>query len=126
MVDDYPKDYNGHVFKNSNRTYNGLVTIRKGITSSLNVVAVKTMEMTGIDACYKFAQNLGFSKLVDSDRNLSTALGGLTTGVSPLEMAGAYGTFANNGVYIEPYAITEITDKTVRCCGNMKPKRKLQ
>lgn len=58
MVDDYPKDYNGHVFKNSNRTYNGLVTIRKGITSSLNVVAVKTMEMTGIDTCYKFAQGL--------------------------------------------------------------------
>ncbi len=111
VVDDYPKNYNGHVFKNSNRTYNGLVTIRKGITSSLNVVAVKTMEMTGIDACYKFAKSLGFSKLTNTDRNLSTALGGLTTGVSPLEMAGAYGTFANNGVYIEPYAITKITDK---------------
>lgn len=76
MVDDYPKDYNGHVFKNSSRTYNGLVTIRKGIVSSLNVVAVKTMEMTGIDACYKFAKSLGFSKLTDADRNLSTALGG--------------------------------------------------
>lgn len=67
VVDDYPKNYNGHVFKNSNRTYNGLVTIRKGITSSLNVVAVKTMEMTGIDACYKFAKSLGFSKLTNTD-----------------------------------------------------------
>ncbi len=111
VVDDYPKDYNGHVFKNSSRTYNGLVTIRKGIVSSLNVVAVKTMEMTGIDTCYSFAKKLGFSKLTDTDRNLSTALGGLTTGVSPLEMAGAYGAFANNGVYIQPYAITKITDK---------------
>lgn len=111
VVDDYPKDYSGHVFKNSSRTYNGLVTIRKGIVSSLNVVAVKTMEMTGIDACYKFAKKLGFSKLTDTDRNLSTALGGLTTGVSPLEMAGAYGAFANNGVYIQPYAISKITDK---------------
>ncbi|MFR6290711.1 MAG: PBP1A family penicillin-binding protein [Peptococcaceae bacterium] len=125
VVDDYPKDYNGHVFKNSNRTYNGLVTIRKGITSSLNVVAVKTMEMTGIDACYKFAQNLGFSKLVDSDRNLSTALGGLTTGVSPLEMAGAYGTFANNGVYIEPYAITEITDKNGKVLWQHETEKKV-
>ena len=111
VVDDYPKDYSGHVFKNSNRTYNGLVTIRKGIVSSLNVVAVKTMEMTGIDECYKFAKKLGFSKMTDDDRNLSTALGGLTTGASPLEMAGAYGAFANNGVYIEPYAITKITDQ---------------
>ncbi len=111
VVDDYPKDYNGHVFLNSNRTYNGLVPIRKAIVSSLNVVAVKTMEMTGIDTCYKFAKQLGFSKLDNSDRNLSTALGGLTTGVSPLELAGAYGTFANEGVYIEPYAITKIVDQ---------------
>lgn len=111
VVDDYPKRYGSHVFKNSSRTYNGLVTIRKGIVSSLNVVAVKTMEMTGIDACYKFAKNLGFSKMTDTDRNLSTALGGLTTGVSPLEMSGAYGAFANNGVYNQPFAITEITDK---------------
>ncbi len=111
VVDDYPKDYSGHVFQNSNRTYNGLVPIRKAIVSSLNVVAVKTMEMTGIDECYKFAKQLGFSKMDDNDRNLSTALGGLTTGVSPLELAGAYGAFANNGVFIEPYAITKITDQ---------------
>lgn len=125
VVDDYPKDYSGHVFKNSNRTYNGLVTIRKGIVSSLNVVAVKTMEMTGIDTCYKFAKNLGFSKLTDADRNLSTALGGLTTGVSPLEMAGAYGTFANNGVYIEPFAITKITDKNGKVLWEHKTEKKV-
>lgn len=111
VVDDYPKNYSGHVFKNSSRSYNGLVTLRKGITSSLNVVAVKTMDMTGIDRCYKFAKQMDFSKMTDSDRNLSTALGGLTTGVSPLEMAGAYGTFANEGVYNKPYCITEITNQ---------------
>ena len=125
VVDDYPKDYSGHVFKNSSRTYNGLVTIRKGIVSSLNVVAVKTMEMTGIDACYKFAKSLGFSKLTDTDRNLSTALGGLTTGVSPLEMAGAYGAFANNGVYIQPYAIAKITDKNGKVLWEHKTEKQV-
>ncbi len=124
VIDDYPKDYNGHVFQNSNRTYNGLVTIRKGIVSSLNVVAVKTMEMTGIDECYKFAKELGFSKLSDSDRNLSTALGGLTTGVSPLELAGAYGAFANEGVFIEPYAITKITDQNGKVIWEHDSKKK--
>lgn len=124
VVDDYPKDYSGHVFQNSNRTYNGLTTIRKGIVSSLNVVAVKTMEMTGIDECYKFAKSLGFSKMTDNDRNLSTALGGLTTGVSPLELAGAYGTFANNGVYIEPYAITKITDQNGKVLWEHKTEKK--
>ena len=124
VVDDYPKDYSGHVFKNSSRSYSGLTTIRKGIKSSLNVVAVKTMEMTGIDACYKFASQLGFSKLSDQDRNLSTALGGLTVGVSPLEMAGAYGTFANNGVFIQPYAITQITDKKGKVIWEQKAEGK--
>ena len=124
VVDDYPKDYSGHVFKNSNRTYNGLVTIRKGIVSSLNVVAVKTMEMTGIDNCYKFAKQLGFSKMTDTDRNLSTALGGLTTGVSPMELAGAYGTFANSGVYIQPFAITQITDKSGKVLWEHKTEKK--
>ena len=124
VVDDYPKDYNGHVFQNSNRTYSGLTTIRKGIVSSLNVVAVKTMEMTGIDECYKFAKELGFSKMTNNDRNLSTALGGLTTGASPLEMAGAYGTFANSGVYIEPYAITKITDQNGKVLWEHKADKK--
>lgn len=123
VVDDYPKSYGSHVFKNSSRTYNGLVTIRKGIVSSLNVVAVKTMEMTGIDACYTFAKKLGFSKMTDTDRNLSTALGGLTTGVSPLEMSGAYGTFANKGVYIQPYAITKITDKNGKVIWQHDPQK---
>ena len=124
VVDDYPKDYSGHVFQNSSRSYNGLVTIRKGIVSSLNVVAVKTMEMTGIDDCYKFAKQLGFAKMTDSDRNLSTALGGLTTGVSPLELAGAYGTFANSGVYIEPFAITKITDQNGKVIWEHKTEKK--
>ncbi len=124
VVDDYPKNYGGHVFQNSNRTYSGLTTIRKGIVSSLNVVAVKTMEMTGIDECYKFAKELGFTKMSDSDRNLSTALGGLTVGASPLEMAGAYGAFANNGVYIEPYAITKITDQNGKVLWEHKINKK--
>ncbi len=125
VVDDYPKDYNGHVFKNSNRTYSGLTTIRKGIVSSLNVVAVKTMDMTGIDKCYNFIKQMDFSKLTDSDRNLSTALGGVTVGVSPLEMAGAYGAFANGGVYIKPYAITKITDQKGKTVWELDVEKKV-
>ena len=51
--------------------------------------------------------------LVASDANLALALGGLTYGVSPLDMAAAFSTFANEGVFTEPYAITKITDRCV-------------
>ena len=125
VIDDYPKDYDGHVFQNSNRTYNGLTTVRKGIISSLNVVAVKTMELTGINNCYDFLKDLGFSKLSDEDRNLSTALGGVHVGVSPMEMAGAYGAIANSGIYNEPYAITKITDRDGKVLWEHKTNQKV-
>ena len=125
VIDDYPKDYDGHVFQNSNRNSNGLTTIRKGIVSSLNVVAVKTMELTGVNNCYNFLTKLGFSKLSDTDRNLSTALGGVSVGVSPLEMAGAYGAIANSGVYIEPYAITKITDRNGKVLWEHKTEKEV-
>lgn len=111
VIDDYPKMYGSHMFRNDNRSYRGLTTMRQGMISSINVVAVKTLETIGIENGYKFAKDLGFSKLGSKDMNLSMALGGLNIGVSPVEMAGAYGAFANEGVYIKPYAITKITDK---------------
>ncbi len=118
VIDDYPKTYGRHVFKNYDHKYRGLMTIREAIKNSTNTVAVKTMEQVGVENCIKFAQNLGITSLVSegnpNDLNLSSALGGLTQGVSPLEMAGAYGAFANNGIYNKPYVITKITDKNGR------------
>ena len=125
VVDDYPKDYDGHIFQNSDRKSSGLTTLRKGIISSLNVVAVKTMEMTGVNECYNFLTKLGFSKLSDNDRNLSTALGGVSVGVSPMEMAGAYGAIANGGVYNAPYAITKITDRDGKVLWEHKTNQKV-
>lgn len=112
VMDDYPVNYNGHVFNNFTRACKGLMTYREAIKGSVNTVAVKVMEQIGVDTCYKFVENLGVTTLVPSgaanDKNLSLALGGLTKGMSPLELAGAYSAFANDGVYIKPYTITKI------------------
>ena len=54
---------------------------------------------------------MGITTLTDEDNNLSTALGGLTHGVSPLEMAEAYGVLANGGVKVQPTAIIKIVDR---------------
>lgn len=125
VVDDYPKVYGGHMFRNSDYKYRGLVTIRDAIRRSTNVVAVKTLEMVGVEAGYQFAKSLGFSMLGQNDMNLSAALGGLSIGVSPMEMAGAYGAFANEGVYIPPYAITKITDKNGKVLWEHKTEKQV-
>lgn len=103
---------NGHVFHNSNDTYKGPISVKTAIAASSNTVAVKALEKVGIENSYNFmVNNLHFSTMNTRDKALSPlACGGLTDGVTVLEMTAAYTTFANNGVYIEPYTYTKITD----------------
>ena len=128
VIDDYPKKYGSHVFKNYDHKYRGLMTCREALKNSTNVVAVKLLEKIGIENGYKFAESLGITSLISegpsNDLNLSLALGGLTQGVSPLEMAGAYGAFANKGIYTKPYVITQITDSKGKVLYENQPERK--
>jgi len=75
---------------------------------------VKLLDQIGISEGIRYAEKMGISSLVKSgshnDYNLSLALGGLTKGVSPLELAAAYGVLANQGVYVQPYVVEKITD----------------
>lgn len=95
--------------KNSPNTYTGWTSVRDGIRSSINTIAVQTLEKVGVTAAYNFAtQNLGLS-LVPEDMNVSPlGLGGLTYGLSTVEMAAAYASFANNGVYNEPKTYVKV------------------
>ena len=82
--------------------------------NSLNTIAVKLIERIGVQSGVEFAKELGISSLVETgpvlDAGPSLALGGLTKGVSPLEMTGAFAAFANEGVYNKPFAIRRIED----------------
>ena len=116
--DDIPTTYKimGRAWsvKNYTRTYRGLMNIRKAIEISNNVVAAKTLqEAVGTEYSYNFLEQLGISSLTSSDKVSPAALslGGMTKGISPLELAGAYGTIANKGVYIEPKLYTRIEDR---------------
>ena len=75
----------------------------------MNIVAVKIMVETGIDLCYNYLLNFGFSTL-ENDNHAATALGGLTNGVTQLEVAAAYGTIANQGQYIKPCFYNKVLD----------------
>jgi len=97
--------------------YWGLSTIREAIVWSQNVVAVKTEEKVGLANSVDFLKKMGITTVRESgtynDINLSAlALGGMTEGISPLEMAAAYGSLGNKGVYIKPRTFTKITDNS--------------
>lgn len=90
-------------------SYRGAVTPRTGIRDSMNIIAVKVMVETGIDLCYDYLLNFGFTTL-DNDNHAATALGGLTKGVTQVELAAAYGTLANQGQYIRPMFYDKVLD----------------
>lgn len=109
IVDEYYKvgDYVPRNWWGS--SYRGAVTPEAGIRDSMNIVAVKIMCTTGVDLCYDYLLNFGFTTLQD-DNNPAAALGGLTNGVTQVEVAAAYGTIANNGQYIKPMFYDQVLD----------------
>jgi penicillin-binding protein 1A len=124
VVDDAPTKFGSKEFKNYDGQFHGIVTYRKAIINSYNIPAVKILKETGISKAIAFARKLGIKTLVnEQDENLSVGLGGLTKGVKPLELAGAYGAFANNGVWVEPTAITRIEDRDGNIIDDFKPKK---
>lgn len=122
VYDDAPYFYeNGKPVYNSYRSYLGLKTIRYAIQQSINVIAVKCITDVTPQLAYDYLLKLGFTTLVEretdssglilSDINQSMSLGGLTYGVTNLELTAAYATIANGGNYIKPVFYTEVYDQ---------------
>ena len=89
----------------------GYTTMRYAIMASMNVVAVKCFEdVVGEDIGYGYAQEFGITTLVDQDKSPVMTLGGLTYGVTNVELTGAYAGIANNGVWKKPVFWTTVTD----------------
>lgn len=111
VEDDAPYSYaNGQPLKNYDKRYRGFTNFRTAITYSINVVTVKCLTDIGIDNGYSYLEDFGFTTLTDSDRVQSLALGGLTKGVTNLELTAAYAAIANHGEYIKPRFYTKILD----------------
>nr|WP_315988029.1 PBP1A family penicillin-binding protein [Desulforamulus aquiferis] len=108
VVDDIPTSFGSYSPKNSDGSFKGLITLRTALTHSVNIVAIKLLNEVGLDQAVKFANGLGITTLDSKNDGLAMALGGVSTGVVPLDMVGAYGTFANRGIYVKPHAITKV------------------
>ena len=111
VEDDAPYSYaNGTSLRNYDGRYRGFTSFRTAITYSINVVTVKCLTDIGVDNGFSYLQDFGFTTLKDSDRVQSLALGGLTDGVTNLELTAAYATIANGGTYTKPRFYTKILD----------------
>lgn len=116
LMDDKEVAYNTYKPQNYDRTFSGKVTLRYALTHSINTVAVQLADRVGMINVLENAKKMGLTTLVTeghpNDDNLAAALGGLTKGVTPLQMASAYGVLANGGVRVTPVAITKIVDRS--------------
>ena len=112
--------------KNSNYAYTGVQTFRTALQQSINTCAVKILAQVGIDYSYNHAEKFGLTSLVPdgevNDKNLAAlGMGGMSQGVSTLEMASAYSVFVNNGIHKSYYCYDKVLDRN----GNtiLEPKK---
>lgn len=112
VIKDEPYNYaDGTPVRNSDGRYHGNVTVREALVHSYNVPAVKVLTEITPETGYEYLTKFRFSNLLPSEStHQSIALGGLTNGVSNLELTGAYAAIANGGTYIEPVLYTKVTD----------------
>ncbi len=128
-IDDIPfYNHNGELWpKNWYSGYKGIHTLRKSVEQSVNVNSVKVVETIGVSKSLEYLARMGIINRDDpskdnfvtsaenpanNDENLAAlGLGGMTKGLTPLEMTAAYGSIANSGTYIKPIAFTKILDK---------------
>ena len=96
--------------RNVTGSYEGEVTIQHAVEESINTVAWKLFEELTPENGLPYLTEMEFSRIRPADYDLPTALGGFTVGVSTLEMASAYGTIANDGIYRSPSCIVRILD----------------
>lgn len=107
LIIDEPVRFGTYEPKNVDNSFHGIVSLYEALIQSHNIPAVKLLNEIGIDQGIDAASRFGIS-LNSEDRTLALALGGTNTGVSPLQMAEAYGAFANDGVRMGSYSIIRI------------------
>jgi penicillin-binding protein 1A len=112
--------------ENYDREYRGKMTLREALRDSVNSVAIQLLQEIGIQDVANQMELMGITSLVKQgkshDLNLAPlSLGGLTKGVTPLELALAYVPFANEGNYAQPFPVVKIADRHGNLLKEFKP-----
>ncbi len=104
--------------QNDDGKYDGQVTMRNALAHSKNVPSVRLLRAVGVLGAHNYLAKFGFT-MERQPRNLTLALG--TGAVTPLQLAGAYATFANGGYQIKPYLVAMVKDTTGTVLSEAKP-----
>ncbi|MBE7035732.1 MAG: PBP1A family penicillin-binding protein [Ruminococcaceae bacterium] len=136
LVDDLPLTIRNWSPKNADNSFLGPITARVALEKSRNIPAVRILDELTVDRSYDFmTNNLGFTTLVSSEKRAdnqtysdkylsSLGLGGLTDGVSVMEMTAAYATFVNGGIYTKPTTYSKVVDANGKVILENKPETK--
>lgn len=125
IVNDQYLNYNGWTPKNHYDGFRGPMTIQTALDISCNTVAIQLLESLGVANGYNTLKAMGFESLVEQDKNLALAIGAVTYGVTPLEMASGYQTLANGGVWVEPTFFESVSynGNTIYSSSNRETRR---
>ncbi|NJL88082.1 MAG: penicillin-binding protein 1A [Leptolyngbyaceae cyanobacterium SM1_1_3] len=117
----YPDGYESYSPRNYDGSFMGSISLRKALELSRNVPAIKLGQAVGIDKIIQLCRTLGIKSPIEPVVSLPLGAVDLT----PLEMAGAYATFASNGWHSEPTLIIQVTDSTGGVLLDNTPKPQL-
>ena len=111
IYDDNATEFNGNWKPKDYNAFKGLISIRSAVTTSQNIPFIKAVAEITTAKAIEYLEKMGVTS-IDKERDglPSLSIGGFTYGISPLEMAGAYSTIANNGVYRTPLFYTKVID----------------
>ena len=108
-VSDSAQTYEGgYTPQNYDNRSMGSISITNALVYSRNVPSVYVMNAMGVDNAMQWMKNMGITTIVDDDYHLATAVGGMTYGIKPVDMAAAFNCFNNAGVYNQPYFVVSV------------------
>lgn len=120
---DEKQEWDGKEVKNANEQYAGDVSFYNALTNSKNTSAVWLLNEIGLEFAKKYLNNMDI--FIDEDKDgLNVALGGLTNGLTPLQIVQAYTAFGNHGTMTEAHVISEIKDRHGEVIATAEPETK--
>lgn len=111
ILNNKERDFNSYKPKNFGTNKPETTTVKDALVYSHNIAAVEVLDMLQVDRAVKYLKNLGITTITEDDKHLALALGGMSKGISPLQMASAYTIFPSNGIYREHFTILKVVDE---------------
>lgn len=120
ILNNKERSFNGYNPKNYGSNSPDNATLKDALVYSYNVASVEVLEKLGINKAIKYLETYGITSITKEDENLALALGGMSRGISPLQMAAAYAIFPSQGIYKEYYTIQKIVDEQDKTIYNAR------